>query len=775
VTLPVTGMTCAACARTIEHTLEDTPGVAHASVNFATGRAVVTFDPAAVGLADLVGAVRDVGYDVREGVGRPPLNAAAPLPTAGPAETVEDLEQKAHAAGYRALRRRLAVAVVLTVPIMGISMAHVRFEGVDALQLLLALPVIAYSGANFYRGAWKSLRHRAADMNTLIAVGTGVAFAYSVLVTLLGPGLDVREAGASPGAAEHVYFEVSTAIIALVLLGRLLESRARGRTSDAIRRLIGLQPRTARVLVDGREVDIPVAAVVTGHVVLVRPGERIPVDGEVLEGASAVDESMLTGESLPVDKAPGSTVVGGSVNSTGAFSFRATRVGRDTTLQQIIRLVQEAQASRAPIARLADVISGVFTPVVISLAIVTFVIWFDVLPAGGRFAPALVSFVAVMIIACPCAMGLATPTAILVGTGKGAERGILIRGGDILERAGQITTVVLDKTGTITSGRPEVTDLVAAPGVTEREVLELAASAERVSEHPLARAVERAAADRGVRLLDVAEFEALPGRGIVGRVDGRRVLIGNPALMRERGIDPGWARDEIVRLAQAARTVMVVAASAREPGGAAAGAAPAPPAPLAAIGLVGIADTPRPGSAGAIARLKAMGLEIVMITGDNEATAEAVARQVAPTGEIDRVVAGVLPGDKAAAVKALQEAGRVVAMVGDGINDAPALAQADVGIAVGSGTDVAMEAADITLMRSDLNGVAEAIRLSRRTLGVIKQNLFWAFFYNVLGIPIAAGALYPLTGWLLNPMIAAAAMSFSSVSVLANSLRLRRA
>jgi P-type Cu+ transporter len=800
VSLPVTGMTCAACARTIENTLKDTPGVANASVNFATGRAVVQFDPAAVGLGDLVHAVRDVGYDVIEAPAGRTTQAASgggAVPDQATAETLEDLEQKAHRAEYRSLRSKFIVAVALSVPIMVVSMAHLDFEGANALQMLLAIPVVAYSGAQFYRGAWKSLRHRAADMNTLIAVGTGVAFAYSVVVTVGGNAI-----GMSFPAAPAVYFEVSTAIIALVLLGRLLEARARGRTSDAIRRLIGLQPRTARVLIDKVETDIPVSDVVVGHIVVVRPGERIPVDGEVLEGTSAVDESMLTGESLPVDKGPGATVFGGSVNSTGSFRFRATRVGRDTTLQQIIRLVQEAQASRAPIARLADVISGYFTPVVISLAVLTFVVWFDVLPPGERFTPALVSFVAVMIIACPCAMGLATPTAILVGTGKGAEKGILIRGGEILERAGQVTTVVLDKTGTITAGRPEVTDLVGAPGVSERDLLTLAASAERVSEHPLAQAIVRASIERNIVPGEVTDFEALPGRGISALVSQagspRRVVIGNQALMAERGIDIRWAHAEIVRLTQSARTVMIVSASLttqnrfdrslsapttrgrvdhpasllRQPDRTA-GFGGQGGDTFDAVGLIGLADTPRPESADAIARMKAMGLEIVMITGDNAATAEAIARQVAPSGQIDRIVAGVLPERKAAEVKALQEAGRVVAMVGDGINDAPALAQADVGIAVGSGTDVAIEAADITLMRNDLNGVAEAIHLSRRTLRVIKQNLFWAFIYNVLGIPIAAGALYPFTGWLLNPMIAAAAMSFSSVSVLTNSLRLR--
>jgi P-type Cu+ transporter len=803
-------MTCAACARTIENTLKDTPGVANAAVNFATGRAAVIFDPAVVGLDDLVHAVRDVGYDVIE-VPKPPSDPKEAAHGSGgatdrtEAETLDDLEQKVHEAEYRALRTKFVVAVALSAPIMAVSMAHIHFDGVNALQMLLALPVIAYSGAQFYRGAWKSLRHRAADMNTLIAVGTGVAFAYSVAVTV-APGI-LPDAGfaatghdggghLASGGSPAVYYEVSTAIIALVLLGRLLEARARGRTSDAIRRLVGLQPRTARVVVDGVETDIPVASVTAGQVVVLRPGERIPVDGEVLEGASAVDESMLTGESLPVDKAPGDAVFGGSVNSTGSFRFRATRVGRDTTLQQIIRLMQDAQARRAPIARLADVISGYFTPIVISLAIATFVTWFDLLPPGERFAPAMVNFVAVMIIACPCAMGLATPTAILVGTGKGAEKGILIRGGEVLERAGHITTVVLDKTGTITAGRPEVTDVVTAPSVERDDLLALAASAERLSEHPLAQAIVRAAAERALPLGTVAEFEALPGRGVSARVrpvghpsdDERLVVIGNQRLMDERGIDVRWAHDEILRLTRSARTVMIVSrlrsrASASSFGGQTPLRSGASPTSFVgqgddvfeAVGLIGLADTPRPESAGAIARMKRMGLEIVMITGDNAATAEAIARQVAPSGEIDRIVAGVLPDRKAAEVKALQDAGRVVAMVGDGINDAPALAQADVGIAVGSGTDIAIEAADVTLMRNDLNGVADAIGLSRRTLRVIKQNLFWAFVYNVLGIPVAAGALYPFTGWMLNPMLAAAAMSFSSVSVLTNSLRLRRA
>ena len=594
VSLPVTGMMCAACARTIENTLGDTPGVEKANVNFATGRATVVFDPSIVSVAGLAEAVRDVGYDVIElpagdtGVGpsSSSADAAASLaPSPQPpwpersgaaaeskaAPSLDDLQARAQRDEYLTLRRKLIVAVAFTVPLVVVAMAHVHFAGVNWLQLALALPVVGYAGAHFYRGAWKSLRHRAADMNTLIAVGTGVAFAYSTLVTV-APELIITgvehaghtggATGGMAGAGTEVYFEVAAAIIALVLLGRVLESRARGRTSDAIERLINLQPRTARVVRDGSEMDVPVAEVHLGDIVIVRPGERIAVDGDVVDGTSAVDESMLTGESLPVDKAPGLPVFGGSVNATGSFRFTATRVGRETTLQRIIRLVQEAQASRAPIARLADVISGYFTPAVISLAILTFVIWFDLMPAGERFAPALLSFVAVMIIACPCAMGLATPTAILVGTGKAAEKGILIRGGEVLERAGQIDTVVLDKTGTITAGRPEVTDIIPvrkagppSPGyggsaealraevealrhtsevsAIESQLLALAASAERPSEHPLGHAIVRAARERGLALVEARDFHAVPGHGVIARVNGQRLVIGNARLMEQ--------------------------------------------------------------------------------------------------------------------------------------------------------------------------------------------------------------------------------------------------
>jgi P-type Cu+ transporter len=771
VSLPLTGMTCAACARTIERTLQHVPGVTGASVNFATARAEVQFDAAATDVPHLLGAVRDVGYDVLESPreGSPP--AAGP-PFSQTESDIADAQQRARDVEYRALGRKLTVALALFVPILILSMSGLW--GSQFLQLALAIPVVFYAGAEFYRRAWTSLRHRNADMNTLIALGTSAAFAYSVFVTI-----DSR-------LSTSVYYEVTTAIIALVLLGRTLEARARSRTSAAIERLIALQPRTARVVRAGSEIELPIDAVQEDDIVLVRPGERIPVDGvivaehrtESLEPGTPhpsprtllVDESMLTGEPLPVDKSAGDTVVGGSVNKNVAFRFRATRVGTHTVLHQIIRLVHQAQARRAPVARLADVVSSYFTPVVLCIAIATFVIWFDALPPGARVATALVNFVAVLIIACPCAMGLATPTAILVGTGRGAERGILIKSGEVLERAHKITTVVLDKTGTITEGKPSVTDVLRVGRGDSglwigSDFLALAASIENASEHPLGAAIVEAARSRQLKISGATDVEALPGRGLSGVVDGHHVLIGNSRLMEEQGVNLAAAEKDVARLEARARTVILVAEGS--PGSE--GRSPV------LIGVIGVADKPRASAVEGIRRLKSLGLELLVITGDNKATADAVVKEVAPNGEIERVIACVLPDAKAAEIEALQKSGKVVAMVGDGINDAPALAQADVGIAMGTGTDVALEASDITLMRPDLSGVAEAMRLSRHTLRVIKQNLFWAFFYNVLGIPIAAGVLYPLTGWLLSPMLAAGAMSFSSVSVVLNSLRLRKA
>jgi Cu+-exporting ATPase len=652
----------------------------------------------------------------------------------------------------------------LSLPLLVISMSHGAVSAFEVpwinwLQLALAAPVVFYCGAPFFRGAWGALRNGAADMNTLIATGTGAAFLYSAVATV-APRLIASAGGAPAHAGGHaadaavpVYFEAAAVIVALILLGRLLEARAKGRTSEAVRRLVGLQPRTARVVrADGTHEDVPSEELAVGDVVLVRPGERVPTDGVVVEGRSAMDESMLTGESMPVEKVPGAEVFGATVNRTGAFRFRATRVGRDTALQQIVRMVEEAQGRRAPIARLADVVSGYFTPAVILVAAVTFVVWFAVSPPETRLSTALVRAVSVLIVACPCALGLATPTAVMVGTGRGAEVGMLFRGGEALETAHRVRTVVLDKTGTITAGEPGVTDFHAAEGFGEEETLRLAASVERASEHPLGEALVRHASERGLSLAHVEEFEAFAGRGVEGTAEGRRVTAGGAKLMRERGVELGLLEVRASALAAEGKTPVYVALDGR------------------AAGLFAVADRVRPGSKEAIDTLKAQGIEVLMLTGDDRRTAEAVAREVG----VARVLAEVLPEGKAEAVKSLQAEGKTVAMVGDGINDAPALAQADVGIAVGTGADVAIEAADVTLVGASLRGVVEALALSRRTMRVIRQNLFWAFAYNAVGIPLAAGVFYPLTGWTLTPVFASAAMALSSVSVVTNSLRLRR-
>jgi Cu+-exporting ATPase len=743
VTLPVTGMTCAACARHIEEKLQSTVGVTRAAVNFATGRATVGYDAKATDVAHLIDAVRATGYGVRE---NSPGEVAA-----GSDEDAARREE------YKTLKRKFIIAALLSLPVLVIAMSHGRiaalnFAGVEWLQLLLTTPVVFYSGWQFYRGAWLALRNRFADMNTLIAIGTGAAFLYSTAATL-APDFFIRQTGdqAMTGMRPPVYFEAASVIIALILLGKMLEARATGRTHEAIRRLARLQARTARVIRAGKDVDLPIEEVNVGDTILVRPGEKIPVDGVISEGASTVDEAMLTGESLPVEKRAGDDVYGATINKTGSFQFTATKVGRDTVLQQIIRMVEEAQGSKAPIARLADRISGIFTPVVISIAIATFVVWFTSAPVEGRFTSALVNFVSVLIIACPCALGLATPTAIMVGTGKGAENGVLIKGGDSLETAHKIQTVVLDKTGTITEGRPALSEVMALAGLSESALLTLVASAERLSEHPLGEAIVRGAKERNLELVEATDFTATAGKGIEAQVEGRKLAIGNATFMSERDVAVEEVGQHALAWTAQGKTLMYAALDGR------------------LAGVLALADRVKPQSQAAVAALQQMGIEVVMITGDNRRAAETVAQQVG----IHRVLAEVLPEAKAAEVKRLQQEQKIVAMVGDGINDAPALAQADVGISIGTGTDVAIEASDITLIRGDLRGVVTAIALSRSTIRAIKQNLFWAFIYNIIGIPVAAGLLYPLTGWTLSPVIASAAMSLSSVSVVANSLRLR--
>jgi Cu+-exporting ATPase len=746
--LPITGMTCTNCAATIERTLnKKMPGVLSATVNFATEKASITYIPGRVTRADIVGAITKAGYGVVEAKD----------------DELEDAEQAARDAEIRDQTRKFWVGVAFAAPLFILSMARdlgllgawAHQPWVNWLMLAMATPVQFYTGWDYYVGAYHALRNRTANMDVLVAMGSSAAYFYSVPVTIaLTLGTDAL--------GEHVYYETAAVIITLIKLGKLLEARAKGQTSAAIRNLMGLRAKTARVLRAGMEVDLPVEQVEVGDIVIVRPGESVPVDGIVTEGHSAVDESMLTGESLPVEKGPGDTLIGATVNRQGMLKFEATRVGAETALAQIIRLVQEAQGSKAPIQRLADRVASVFVPAVIITAIVTFVIWLVLGDAG--FTVAMIRMVAVLVIACPCALGLATPTAIMVGTGKGAENGILFRNSAALESAHSLKVIVLDKTGTITVGAPSVTDVITTGSghqklsLDENDLLRLAASAERGSEHPLGEAVVQEARLRGLALDEPEQFEAIAGRGIVAQVAGMEVALGTSKFMADRGVMDGHLDAEVQSLVSQAKTVMWVSIDGN------------------AAGAIALADTVKPGSQAAVKRMHQLGLKVVMLTGDNEATARAIAGAM----EIDRVVAEVLPGEKAAEVARIQaEEIGLVAMVGDGINDAPALAQADVGIAIGTGTDIAMETADVTLMRGDLESVNQAIALSRATMRTIRQNLFWAFFYNIILIPVAMGILYPfdsLPSMLrsLHPVLAAFAMAFSSVTVVANSLRLRR-
>ncbi len=768
VTLPVEGMTCAACQATVQRALSTQPGVTKAAVNLMMNEATVHFDPAATSPGQLVAAINDIGY-------------ASRLPLAADAtSSADDQRQQQHRHEYETLRAKSlvslaigAVAMMASMPLMGGRSPHAEHAGdpllrwamtaVDptvraALPWLYALApqvltyallaatvlVMTWAGRHFYTRAWSGLTHGTADMSTLIAVGTGAAFLYSLAATLT-PQWFVTD-----GARPDVYYEAVIIIIALVLLGNAMEARAKTQTTRALRQLAKLQASSARVRRDRQELDIPIAEVRAGDIVLVRPGERFPVDGEITSGSGAVDESMLTGESMPVEKAVGDRVIGATVNKTAALEVRATAIGATSVLARIVTLMKEAQGSQAPIQRLADRISAVFVPAVILIAIATFAAWM-VLPETPSFASAITAAVSVLIIACPCAMGLAVPTAVLVASGRGAAAGILIKGGEPLERLAAVDTIVFDKTGTLTEGRPHVTDMLIAPGHQRQTVLRVAAALESRSEHPLAKAVVAAAGPRAEPQPAVDNVIALPGKGVFGIVDGTHVIAGTEALLRASGVDVTPLESRAREWAAEANTVIFVAMAGQ------------------AVAAFAIADTVRPNARAVVAALRGHGLRTVMLTGDRRATAEAVAKHAG----VNKVIAEVLPDGKVAAIKALQAAGQVVAMVGDGLNDAPALAQADIGMAMASGTDIASEAASVTLMRSDLASVTEAIVLARKTMRTMKQNLFWAFVYNVIGIPVAAGVLYPVFGILLSPILASAAMAFSSVSVVSNSLRLR--
>lgn len=735
--MTITGMTCAACVRRVEKAVRAVPGVDEAIVNLVTQRASIKFDPNTTQNHALVHAIEKAGYGVL---------------TAPPAAARADVLADAEAEEQRSIRRDLLIAAILAVPLFIIAMSHGAIPGTDGpvarwLQLLLATPIVFGPGRRFLRLAWAALRHRSADMNTLVSIGVLSAWGYSTIGLTLPQLFPHGDHGALP----HLYFEAAAGILTFVLLGKFLETRARKRLSDAVRGLIALVPKTARRIdADGTEAEVSVEALVVGDRVLVRPGERIPTDGKVVRGTSAVDESMLTGESLPVDKREGALVFGGTLNRSGALTFEVTRTGADTALARIVEAVEQAQGSRAPIAKLADTVSGYFVPIVLAIATVTFIVWFAVDPTSDGVAIAIERFVAVLMIACPCALGLATPAAVAVGTGRGAELGILVKGGAVLEEASRVNSVLLDKTGTVTEGKPTLTDVIelSARGT----LLTSVAAVERESEHPVARAIVDGAVERGATLVNATDFVMEPGAGVEGIVHGQRVRVGTSAWLASAGISTSALDATADSLAVQGRTPSFVAIGGD------------------LAGLVAVADRPTAEAKRAIAELADMNIETTMVTGDRKGTARAVAAELG----MERVFAEVRPEGKARIVSEERARGRTVAMVGDGINDAPALAGANVGIAIGSGTDIAVAAADIALLRGGIEPLPRALRLARSTLRTIRQNLFWAFIFNVIGIPIAAGALYPATGWLLSPILASAAMSLSSVSVLTNSLRLRR-
>jgi Cu+-exporting ATPase len=730
-------MSCASCVSTIERALSDVPGVVDARVNLAAETATLDLERGAVAVQDLVSAVKSAGY------------GASTTDEGGDG----DAEQKDRKKLYQTLLRKFWFATAVSLPVIYFSYPEIfpgiPAKGSTALNLIwaamavLTLAVMAWSGSQFFTGALAAFRHRSANMNTLVAVGISAAWLYST-VALLFPGVFPEE------RLRDVFFDVTAVVTAFVVLGSALEIRARARTSEALKKLIGMQAKSAQVVRDGLEVEVPIEEVVENDLVIVRPGEKIPVDGIVVSGTSAVDESMVTGEPIPIEKSEGSTVIGATINNTGSFRFRATRVGKETMLSQIIQMVRDAQGSKAPIQRTVDKVSGYFVPAVMIIAILTFMTWYTFGPLHS-LVYAVITAVTVLVIACPCALGLATPTSLMVGIGKGAENGILIKSGDALEMAHRINTVVLDKTGTVTKGKPTVTDIVASGEFTEEQVLHLAASAEIGSEHPLGEAIVGEARHRNLEVSEPTDFEAVPGHGIVAVVAGRKVILGNLMFMASRGIPSGPAEAILERLSDEGKTAMIVGVDG------------------VLAGVVAVADTVKPDSRAAIKRMHELGLEVVMLTGDNNRTAVAIGRQVG----IDRVLAEVLPSDKANQIKLLQAEGKVVAMVGDGINDAPALAQADVGMAMGTGTDVAMESGDVTLVKGSLTGVVTAIELSKATIRNVRQNLVGAFAYNTLGVPIAAGVFYPVFGLLLSPLLAGAAMAFSSVTVVSNANRLR--